>query len=386
MKKREFIKQSSLIAGALMTGNTATIANEMTNVKGTLKKKKESMILRFKPYELQLKHVFTIATNSRTTTPVVLTEIAYDGVKGRGEASMPPYLGESHETVLKFLSQVKIGQFNDPFLIEDILAYVDGIMPGNHAAKASVDIALHDLVGKLVGKPWFRLWGLDPAKTPDTSFTIGIDTPEVIKQKVQEAAPYRVLKVKLGVGDDRIMIDTIRSVSDKPVCVDVNQGWKDKGYALEMAHWLKERNVLFIEQPMPRTQIDDIAWLTQNSPLPVIADEAVQTADDMLALKGVYSGINIKLMKCGGMNAAHKMVYLAKAMNLKIMIGCMTETSCAVSAAAQLSPLAHWADLDGNLLISNDCYEGMVIKEGKVTLNEKPGIGITEKNRVFQDL
>jgi L-alanine-DL-glutamate epimerase-like enolase superfamily enzyme len=385
MKKREFIKYSGLMAGALITGNTATIANVMTKEKGMPKKKKGSLILRYKPYELQLKHVFTIATNSRTTTPVVLTEIEYDGVRGQGEASMPPYLGESHETVLKFLSQVNLGQFNDPFLVEDIIQYIDGIMPGNHAAKASVDIALHDLVGKLIGKPWFRLWGLDPAKTPNTSFTIGIDTPDIVKQKVLEADPYKVLKVKLGMGDDKIMIDTIRSVSDKPICVDVNQGWKDRNYALEMTLWLLERNVLFIEQPMPKAQVDDIAWLTQNSPLPVIADEAVQTADDMLALKGVYSGINIKLMKCGGMNAAYKMACLAKTMNLKIMIGCMTETSCAVSAAAQLSPMAHWADLDGNLLISNDCFEGMLIRNGKVTLNENPGIGITEKSRMFQD-
>ncbi|MCX6334980.1 MAG: dipeptide epimerase [Bacteroidia bacterium] len=383
MKKREFIKYGGLLAGALMTGTAPVLANEIEKRSGQIKRKKALLKLKFTPYELQLKHVFTIASNSRTTTPVVLTEIEYDGIKGHGEASMPPYLGESHETVLKFLSQVNLGQFSDPFLMEDILEYVDNIMPGNHAAKASVDIALHDVVGKILGKPCFRLWGLDPMKTPDTSFTIGIDTPEVVKQKVLEAAPYNVLKVKLGAGDDRIMIDTIRSVTDKPLCVDANQGWKDKNYALEMAHWLREKNVMFIEQPMPKSQIGDIAWLTQNSPLPVIADEAVQTADDLLVLKGVYSGVNIKLMKCGGMNAAIKMAYLAKAMNMKIMIGCMTETSCAVSAAAQLSPLANWADLDGNLLINNDCYEGMLIKNGKVSLNEKPGIGIIEKEKIF---
>jgi L-alanine-DL-glutamate epimerase-like enolase superfamily enzyme len=257
-------------------------------------------------------------------------------------------------------------------------------MPGNHAAKASVDIALHDLVGKLVEKPWFRLWGLNPANTPDTSFTIGIDTPEVVMQKVREAAPYKVLKVKLGTDSDREMISTIRKVSDKLLCVDVNQGWKDKDYALEMIHWLKEKNVMFIEQPMPKDQVDDLAWLTQNSPLPIIADEAVQTIDDLMNIKGVYSGVNIKLMKCGGMNAAFKMAHMAKAMNMKIMFGCMTETSCAVSAAAQLSPLAHWADLDGNLLINNDCFEGMTIVNGKVTLNERPGIGIIEKTRMFQ--
>lgn len=383
MNKRDFVKYGTLIAGGLVAGNAGLISCGMSDSKNKKNSSRAALKLRFIPYELQLRHVFTIASNSRTTTPVVLTEIEYDGVKGYGEASMPPYLGESQETVLKFLSQVNLGQFNDPFLMEDILAYVDGIMPGNHAAKASVDIALHDLTGKLVGEPCYRLWGLDPQKTPDTSFTIGMDTPEVVKQKTLEAEPYHILKVKLGLGDDKMMVDTIRSVSDKPICVDVNQGWKDRNYALEMAHWLKERNVVFIEQPMPKTQTDDIAWLTENSPLPVVADEAVQGIDDLLAIKGIYSGVNIKLMKCGGMSSAFKMAQMARAMKMKVMIGCMTETSCAVSAAAQLSPLVDWADLDGNLLISNDCWEGMLIRDGKITLNDRPGIGITEKVKIF---
>ena len=383
MQKREFIKYGVLLSGAMITGKSILIANEPVKKTYPNKRKGTSLKLKFIPYELQLKHVFTISTNSRTTTPVVFTEIEYDGIKGYGEASMPPYLGESHETVLKFLSQVDLTQFTDPFLIEDILLYIDNVSPGNYAAKASVDIALHDLVGKLVGKPWFRLWGLDPLKTPYTSFTIGIDTPDVVKQKVEEAEPFRVLKVKLGAGTDKEMINTIRTVSDKPICADVNQGWKERNYALEMIQWLKEKNVIFIEQPMPKNQIDDIAWLTQNSPLPIIADEALQTVNDLLSLKGVYSGINIKLMKCGGMNAAYKIAAMAKALDMKIMIGCMTETSCAISAAAQLSPLANWADLDGNLLIKNDCYEGVTITGGKVTLNERPGIGIVEKVNLF---
>jgi L-alanine-DL-glutamate epimerase-like enolase superfamily enzyme len=385
MKKREFLKCSTLIAGAIISGKAAAAISEPLITKPPMKRKYSTMKLWFIPYELKLKHVFTLATSSRTTTPVVLTEIEYAGKKGYGEASMPPYLGESHETVTKYLSQVDLSQFRDPFLIEDIVAYLDGIAPGNYAAKASVDIALHDLVGKLIGKPWFRLWGLDPEKTPYTSFTIGIDTPEVIRQKVAEAEPYRILKVKLGLGNDREMIETIRSVSDKPICVDVNQGWKDKNYALEMANWLKQNNVVFLEQPMPKAMTDDIAWLTENSPIPVVADEALQTIDDLLPMKGVYSAINIKLMKCGGMNAAYKMASLAREMGMKVMIGCMTETSCAISAAAQLSPLADWADLDGNLLISNDCYNGVTVIDGKITLNEKPGIGITEKIKMFRD-
>jgi L-alanine-DL-glutamate epimerase-like enolase superfamily enzyme len=383
MKKREFIKYSGLIAGMVISGSSIAVANETMKKINPAKRKGTSLKLRFVPYDIQLKHVFTIASNSRTSTPVVLTEIEYDGIKGYGEASMPPYLGESHETVLKFLSNLNLSQFSDPFLIEDILAYVDKTTPGNYAAKASVDIALHDLIGKIVGQPCFRLWGLDPAKTPYTSFTIGIDTPEVVKQKVSEADVYRVLKVKLGAGNDKEMINTIRMATDKPLCVDANQGWKDRNYALEMVNWLKDKNVIFVEQPMPKNQVDDIAWLTQNSLLPVIADEAVQTINDVLSLKGIYSGINIKLMKCGGMNAAYKMAQMAKLMGMKIMIGCMTETSCAISAAAQLSPLADWADLDGNLLINNDCYEGVTIEQGKVSLKDRPGIGIVEKKKMF---
>ena len=334
------------------------------------------MLLSFRPYTLELKHVFTVAVHSRTTTPAVLTEIKYEGITGYGEASMPPYLGESQGSVIKFLSQVDLTQFNEPFHLEKILNYVDSLAPGNYAAKAAVDIALHDLVGKLLGKPWYQIWGFDPADTPDTTFTIGIDTPEIIRQKLSEAEPYNIIKIKLGRDNDREIVETIRSVNDKPLTVDANQGWTDKHQALDMIHWLNERNCLLIEQPMPKELIDETAWLTENSPLPTIADEALQRLADVPRLKGVYSGINIKLMKCTGLREAHKMLILARSMGMKVMLGCMTETSCAVSAVAHLSPMVDWADLDGNLLISNDPYKGMKIVNGKITLSERPGIGL----------
>lgn len=334
------------------------------------------MKLRFRPYELQLRHTFTVAGNSRNTTPVVLTEIEYEGLTGYGEASMPPYLGESQESVIKFLNKVDLEQFKDPFMLDDILAYVDSLDEGNRAAKACIDIALHDLIGKLVDQPLYKLWGINPDNTPMTSFTIGMDTAEMVKLKTEEAARFKVLKVKLGGGNDREMINTVRPVTDVPIYVDVNQGWKDRNEALEMVHWLKEQGIEFVEQPLPKTAVDDMAWLTENSPLPIIADEAFQRLGDIAAFKGVYSGINIKLMKSTGLREAHKMITVARALDMKVMIGCMTETSCAVSAAAQLSPLVDWADLDGNLLISNDLYEGIKVVDGKVTLNDLPGIGI----------
>ncbi len=337
------------------------------------------MTLQFRPYELHLKHVFTLASGSRTTTPDILTEIRFEDMAGYGEASMPPYLGESVGSAGNFLKKVDLSGFSSPFLMEDILNYVENLAPGNHAAKAAVDIALHDLVGKLMNQPWYRIWGLDPSKTPNTSFTIGIDTPDVVMEKVTEAAPYKILKVKLGQKNDREMIETIRRVTDKPICVDVNQGWKDRNMALDMINWLNERGVIFVEQPMPKEAIDDTAWLTAHSPLPVIADEAIQTIADFSKIKGAYSGINIKLMKCGGMRPAYTMISMARALGMRVMIGCMTETSCAVTAAAQLSPLVDWADLDGNLLIANDLYEGVKVIEGKLVLPDRPGIGISIK-------
>lgn len=335
------------------------------------------MKLTFMPYNLQLRHVFTVASNSRTITPGVQVEINYEGITGYGEASMPPYLGETVESVTAFLKTVNLEQFNDPFQMEDILAYIDSIAPGNTAAKASVDIALHDLVGKLLNAPWYKIWGLDKSKAPSTTYTIGIDTAETVKEKTNEVAgKFNILKVKLGRDNDREMITSIREVSSLPIAVDANQGWKDKQYAIDMIHWLHDRGVVMIEQPMPKSQLDDIAWLTEQSPLPIFADESIQRLSDVMAMKGVFSGINIKLMKCTGMREAWKMVTLARALNMKVMIGCMTETSCAVSAAAQLSPAVDFADLDGNLLISNDRFTGMQVINGKITLNDLPGIGV----------
>jgi L-alanine-DL-glutamate epimerase-like enolase superfamily enzyme len=378
--RRKFLKDCSMIAGG---AGFSYLSMGFPDTERNMKKKSGSsgMALRYKPYELQLKHVFTLASGSRTTTPVMLTEIEFENLVGYGEASMPPYLGESHASATAFLKLVDLSRFATPFLMEDILAYVDTLAPGNYAAKASIDIALHDLVGKIMKQPWFRIWGLNPQHTPNTSFTIGIDKPEVVREKVLEASPYKILKVKLGQGNDKEMIESVRSVSDTPICVDVNQGWTDRQKALEMTYWLKDKGVVFVEQPMLKTSVDNIAWLTQKSPLPIIADEAIQTIADFKSVQGVYSGINIKLMKCGGMRSAFKMISMARDLDMKVMIGCMTETSCAVTAAAQLSPLVDWADLDGNLLISNDVFDGIAIKDGKIILPDRPGIGVRLKTK-----
>ena len=373
--RRNFLKSAGMLTAAAALFNPATIFAQKGVKKSGGSKKME---LSFVPYDAQMKHAFAIATSVRTTTPIVLTQITYDGVTGYGEAAMPPYLGETQASVMEFLKKVDLSKFSSPFLIEDIMNYVDSIAINNTAAKAAVDIALHDLVGKLIGQPWWKIWGFDPTTCPNTSFTVGLDTEEVVKMKTREAAPYKVIKVKLGRDEatDKMMINTIRSVTDTVICVDANQGWKDKHYALDMIHWLNERNVSMIEQPMSKLLLDETAWLTEHSPLPIIADEACQRLTDIQKLKGAYTGINIKLMKCTGLREAREMVSLAQALNMKLMIGCMTETSCAISAAAQLAPKMEWADLDGNLLIKNDCYKGMQIVDGKITLNDLPGIGV----------
>ena len=378
--RREFLKTAALAgAGALLTtgckGGTAShsIARPMLHLNGRISRMK----LRFFPYELKLRHVFTVATYSRTTTPDVQVEIEYEGVTGYGEASMPPYLGQTVESVTQFLQKVDLDQFSDPTQMEEILTYVDSLSEGDAAAKAAIDIALHDLVGKLLGAPWYQLWGLNPTKAPDTTFTIGIDKPDVVREKTKECADkFNILKVKLGLPGDKEMIETIRSVTSLPIAVDCNQGWKDRQYALDMIHWLQEKGIVMVEQPMPKEQLDDIAWLTERSPLPIFADESIQRLKDVAALKGAFSGINIKLMKCTGMREAWRMVTLARALGMKVMVGCMTETSCAVSAAAQFSPAVDFADLDGNLLIANDRFDGMQVVQGKITLPERPGIGV----------
>lgn len=370
--RRSFFKSAAL-AASVPALFTSSFAASLFNIQS---KRSKKLTLSFKPYTLELKHVFTVAAMSRSTTPVVLTEVEYDGVKGYGEASMPPYLGESQESALAFLKRVDLSKYDNPFDLETILADIDALAFHNTAAKAAVDIALHDLVGKMIGQPWYNIWGYNKNKAPNTTFTIGIDTADVVREKTKEAAGFKVLKVKLGKDNDKEMIETIRSVTDVPLTADPNQGWKDKHYALDMCHWLKEKGVQFVEQPMAKERFDDHAWLTERSPLPILADESCQRLSDIPKIKGAYSGIVIKLMKCTGMREANKMLTLAKSYNMKVLIGCMTETSCAISAASHLSPMCDWADLDGMLLIKNDLFSGTTVKDGKLMLSEDPGIGI----------
>ncbi len=336
------------------------------------------MKLSFQPFTLQFKHPFKIAHGVRSSTPVVIVKISYEEFIGYGEASMPPYLGESHETVIQFLEKAKsiLEKLNYPFDMDEVLSEIDSIAKNNTAAKASIDIALHDLLGKITNQPTWNYFNANKLNAPPTTFTIGIDKPEVLKQKVAEAEDYKMFKVKLNGEEDQLIINTIRSITDKPIAVDVNQGWKNKEEAIKMIEWLSNQNVVLVEQPLLKTNLEDAYWLYQRSSLPLYADETVQRLKDIESVKDCFHGINIKLMKCTGLNEANKMIKSAINNNLKILIGCMSETSCAISAAAQLSPFANYADLDGALLIKNNLFEGAGFVEGKIILNDMPGIGV----------
>ncbi len=334
------------------------------------------MRLTYLPYELALKHPFTIAKFSRTSTPLMLVQIEYEGYMGHGEASMVPYMGESHDTAANFLHQVDVKQFKYPFDFAAILNYLDSLAPGNPAIKAAIDIALHDLDGKIKQQPCWQLLGSNPSLMPVTSFTIGIDQPEVIRQKVKEAENFKVIKVKLGRDNDRELIQTIRQITDKPLYVDANQGWTDKEKTLDLIHWLHSQGVRLIEQPMAKTDIEGNAWLTENSPVPLIGDEAVQRLADVAKAEGVYHGINIKLMKSAGMYEAQQMIAKARELDLKILIGCMSETSCATLAAAALAPQCDWADIDGPFLTTNNPYQTPDFVDGRYVLSNDVGLGI----------
>ena len=334
------------------------------------------MNLKFYPYTIRLKEEFTISVNSRTTTPAIMIEVEHNGFTGYGEASLPPYLPENQKSVIEFFKKVNLSKFQRLRELNFILDYVDNIDKGNKAAKAAIDIALHDLASKIENLTLNEYLNIERREDIYTSFTFGISDEDTIKRKITEVQDYKYLKIKLGSKQDKRIIEIINSNTDKQLFVDINQGWEDEHYALDLINWMSEMNVLLVEQPLPKEKIKEMKWLKERSPLPIIADEAVQSLDDLEIVKEAYSGINIKLMKAGGIWQALRMIQKAKELNLKIMIGCMTETSCAITAASHLSPLADWVDLDGAELISNDLFSGAKIVKGRVVIPELPGLGI----------
>ncbi len=329
---------------------------------------------------LNLQHTWTISRNSSDSKDNVFVCIERDGTKGWGEAAPNVRYGEDVERTVAGLDRAKevLRANTDWFDYVDLRHQWEQLdMPG--CAAAALDMAVLDWVGRRLNVPLYRLLGLDPAKAAITSFSIGIDTPEVVRQKVREAADFPVLKIKVGRDNDAEILAAVRQVTDRPLRVDANEGWRDKDVALDKIRWLQSLGVELIEQPMPAEMIEETAWLSRQVDIPIIADEAVKHAADIPRLAGAYDGINIKLMKAGGVQEAIQMIHVARALGLKVMLGCMIESSVAISAAAHLSPLVDYADLDGNLLIANDPFSGATVEHGRLVLSNRPGLGVTER-------
>ncbi|OHB63031.1 MAG: dipeptide epimerase [Planctomycetes bacterium RBG_13_60_9] len=328
-----------------------------------------------------LRHTWTIARGSSDVKDNVFVRIERDGVVGWGEAAPNVRYGQNAEQTMAAIEKVRaVIEAGDWFQYVDLRERWEGAIPDQGPAQAALDMAVLDWVSGRLNVPLYRLLGLDARRAPVTTFSIGIDTPEVIRQKVREARDFAVLKIKVGTENDAQIIAAVRDVTDKPLRVDANEGWHDKEQALERIQGLQRVGVELIEQPLPAAMIDETAWLRERVEIPIIADEAVKRAGDIPRLAGAYDGINIKLMKSGGLQEAMRMIHVARALGLKIMLGCMIESSVAISAAAHLSPLVDYADLDGNLLISNDPFVGATVENGKLILNDRPGLGIRERS------
>jgi L-alanine-DL-glutamate epimerase-like enolase superfamily enzyme len=328
-----------------------------------------------KPIDLKLTTPFRISRGVQDTSPNVIVQITHNEHTGYGEASPSEYYGESVETVLACITMFAGNLGDDPFVIEDIMCRLDRIIQLNPSAKAAVDMALYDLMGKVLGVPLYKLLGLNSAHTPHTSFTLGIDSPAEMAKKALAAHDYPILKVKVGTRNDIDILKVIREVSSATIRVDANTAWTPKE-AIKTINALVPYNIEFVEQPVPAHDLAGLKLIRDNVPVPIIADESCVTVEDIPRLAECVDGVNLKLMKSKGINNVLKMIHVARAHNLRVMIGCMIESSLAITAAAHLTPLVDYADLDGNLLIDNDSYEGVKVVKGKLTLPDTPGLGV----------
>ena len=326
---------------------------------------------------LNLRHTWTTTMSSSAYRDTLHVRFVRDGVTGHGEgAPIVRYQENAVDAQRAAQSVQDLVTGADPWQFQKLMTEIFHRVPGQYAAKAALDIALMDWVGQKLGVPLYRYFGLDPHDAPITTFSIGIDTPEITRQKVREAEPFPVLKIKVGLDTDEATIAAVRSVTNKPLRVDANEGWKDKEEAVRKINWLAGQGVEFVEQPMPADMLEETRWVRERVSLPLIADEACQRTSDIPKLVGIYAGVNVKLDKSGGILEAFKMLQMARALGLKTMLGCMISSSVSVTAAAHLSPGVDYADLDGNLLIANDPFSGVEVKNGKLLLPDRPGLGL----------
>ena len=329
---------------------------------------------------LQLKHTWTTVMSSSNFRDTLHVQYGRDGLVGYGEGAPIPRYNETPQSVKYAVETVRgLLEKADPTQFSKIMAEVFKRIEGQWAAKAAIDIALMDWNGQKLGVPLYRYFGLDPKDAPITTFSIGIDNPETTKAKVEEAADFPILKIKVGLDSDEATMAAVRAVTKKPLRVDANEGWTDKETAVRKINWLETQGVEFVEQPMPADRIEDTRWVRSRVHLPIIADESCLHAQDIPKVKDAFDGINVKLDKAGGVLEAYRMIQIAKSFGMKTMLGCMVSSSCTVTAAAHLSPLVDYADLDWNLLIANDPYVGVTVRAGKLILPDKPGLGLTRR-------
>lgn len=335
------------------------------------------MNLSFATYRIKCTHPFGISRSSHNHYDIVYVYLEKDGIIGRGEAAPSGRYGEFTDDILTALNT----NFSLPDGIDDPIIFFEKVLPlckGIKSLEAAMSMASLDWWCQKNELPLCRYLDATDKPMPKTSFTVSIGEMNLLQQKVEEAEPYDILKVKLGTGleADKKTIIAIRKLTDKVIRVDANEGW-DLDTGIKMCKWLKDQNIEFVEQPFKASNLKDTAKLKEKSPLPLIADENSISSADIPLIDTIFDGINIKLMKCGSLHEGLKMIQMARKKGMSIMLGCMIESSVGITAAAHLSPLVDYADLDGNLLINNDPYSGAKIRDGRLVLPDGSGIGLS---------
>ena len=368
MNRRDFVRTTALASAAAALPSSALPHGTPIQSAAAM----EAEIVR-----LKLRHTWTTTMSSSEFRDVLYVKLTRDGITGIGEGA--PIVRYDEDAVRAKAAVESIRDLltsASPMQHGKIMDEVRKRFKGNYAAQSAIDIALLDWMGKKLGVPLYTHFGLDPKDAPVTTFSIGIDDPATTRKKVEEAAPFPVLKIKVGLDSDEATIEAVRSVTKKPLRVDANEGWKDKEEAVRKINWLESQGVEMIEQPLPASMLEETRWVRSRVHIPIVADEACVNLAAIPKLADAYDGINVKLDKCGGMQQAYVMLQMARGLGMKTMLGCMISSSVACTAAAHLSPLVDWADLDGMLLISNDPYSGVKVVDGKLVLPNEPGLGL----------
>ncbi len=372
MNRRDVLKAAGALGAAAMADVSAGGAET-----GRAAGPAGSAGLRTEVVRLKLRHTWTTTMSSSDYRDTLYVRYTRGGLTGVGEGAPIVRYQESAADGEKALQPLReLVESADPMAWAALEAKVARRLSGQYAARAALNIAVLDWVGQKLGIPVCRLFGLDPRNAPATTFSIGIDPPEVTRQKVREADAYPILKIKVGLDTDEATIEAVRSVTRKPLRVDANEGWNDKETAARKIAWLETQGVEFLEQPMPAAMLDEQRWLRSRVHMPILADEACLRSHDIPKIADAYDGIVVKVDKAGGLLEAIRSIHTARSFGLKVMLGCMVSSSVSITAAAHLSPLADYADLDGNLLIGNDPYTGVLVREGKLVLPVGPGLGL----------